>query len=80
VIVEAGEAFAALDLAMAFRSIPGVISADPQLARHQERELISQAIRFPAQWYIQASDANGAWTASSSNILDAWDLGAGRGR
>ena len=80
VIVEAGEAFATLELATAFRAIPGVISADPQLARHQERELIPSDPFFPAQWYIQASEANGGVDGIDLNILDAWDLGRGAGQ
>ena len=79
-IVEAANPVATLDLARTLQSLPGVISADPQLERYQSLEWIPTDPFFPTQWYLSANDANGGVDGIDLDVITAWDQVRGAGQ
>ena len=79
-LLEAAHPIAALELARALATVPGVLAADPQLERHQELEWVPTDPFFPTQWYLSANDANGGVVGIDLDVLTAWDRARGAGQ
>lgn len=72
-IFEAKGTGSALALAEALRTTPGVISADPLLARLRQKKYTPNDPLFPTQWHLRNVGQNGATPGIDVNATNAWN-------
>lgn len=73
------EAGAALDVAGTIRALPGVISAEPLLARQQKKRLTPNDPLFTSQWHLKNTGQGGGLANMDVNITKVWDTYRGAG-
>lgn len=69
----APDSAAALDLAVSLRGLPGVLSAEPLLARQQSKRLIPNDPLFSQQWHLRNTGQNGGLAGVDVKITNVWD-------
>ncbi|MFA6544337.1 MAG: S8 family serine peptidase [Limisphaerales bacterium] len=69
----------ALTVAEWLRAQPGVISADPQLARQMVRRFIPNDPFFTNQWHLRNTGQNGGTPGMDINVTNVWDNFRGTG-
>src|SRR2546427_7981252 len=73
VLVEAAEPTGALELAESLRVLPGVRSAEAQLARRHQPKLVPNDTLFNYQWYLRNT---GQWSGTAGidlHVTNVWD-------
>ena len=78
-IFEAEEPGGALLLAEALRAQPGVLSAEPQLAKQQAKRFVPNDPLFPSQWHLRNVGQGGGTSGVDVNVLGVWDAFRGTG-
>ena len=79
-IYEADDAFGAIELAQTLQQVPGVLHADPELARHQLLEYRPNDPYFELQWNMEAVELqNGGTDGIDVGVVPAWDNYRGAG-
>lgn len=78
-VFEAGEPGGALLLAEALRAQPGVLSAEPQLAKQQAKRFVPNDPLFPNQWHLRNVGQGGGTSGVDVNVIGAWDAFRGTG-
>lgn len=72
-LVETDEIGGALNLAEQLREQPGVLGADPVLARLRQKKWVPNDTLFPQQWHLQNTGQGGGTAGMDVNITDVWD-------
>ncbi|MHA3771369.1 S8 family serine peptidase [Verrucomicrobiota bacterium sgz303538] len=80
-LMEAGaEPGSALEAAEVLRKQPGVLAADPLLARQQSRRFIPNDPLFSKEWHLTSDQAApGAGATMGANVQSVWDSYRGNG-
>lgn len=78
-IFEAAEADGAPALAERLRRLPGVIEAEPQLARLRQKKFLPNDPRFAQQWYLYNTGQNGGAPGVDLNLTNVWNSWRGDG-
>lgn len=63
----------ALDLADALRGAPGVLSAEPMLARQQQKKSVPNDTLFTNQWHLLNTGQNGGTAGIDVNVTNVWN-------
>lgn len=66
-------------LAESLRASPGVLSAEPILARKRTRRFIPNDPLFPNQWHLLNTGQRGATPGADINVASVWNTYRGRG-
>ena len=69
----------ALEAAESLARMPGVLAAEPQLARQQQRRSIPNDPLFPLQWHLRNSGQGGGRSGVDLNVTSVWDQFRGAG-
>lgn len=69
----------ALELAEQLRGLPGVVSADAQLARQMFKRFTPDDTLFTNQWHLLNTGQNGATVGVDINVTNVWDRFRGGG-
>ncbi len=77
--LEATETGGALLLAERLRAEPGVLSAEPQLAKQQAKRFVPNDPLFPNQWHLRNTGQGGGTSGVDVNITGVWDTFRGKG-
>lgn len=72
-LFRAGEAGAALNLAEGLRRVPGVLTAEPQLARQQQKKLVPNDPLFTNQWHLLNTGQGGGTAGTDIRVTNVWD-------
>ncbi len=72
-LVETDETGGALELADRLRGQPGVLGADPLLARLQQKKWVPNDTLFPQQWHLRNTGQGGGTAGIDVNITNVWD-------
>jgi subtilisin family serine protease len=72
-LVETDEIGGALNLAEQLREQPGVLGADPVLARLRQKKWVPNDTLFSQQWHLQNAGQGGGTAGIDVNITDVWD-------
>ncbi len=78
-LFETSETGGALPLAEALRQKPGVLSAEPQLAKQQQKRFVPDDTLFPNQWHLRNLGQNGGAVGMDVNVTNVWDTWRGSG-
>ncbi|MBL6764103.1 MAG: S8 family serine peptidase [Verrucomicrobiae bacterium] len=78
-IFETGPAQDALTLSARLRTSPGVISAEPLLARQRQRRAVPNDPEFARQWHLLNSGQLGGTPGVDLNVTNVWDNYRGAG-
>ena len=78
-IFETAETGGALSLAEALRSQPGVLSADPLLAKRQRKKLVPNDTLFTQQWHLRNTGQGGGTPGVDINVTNVWNQYQGSG-
>jgi subtilisin-like proprotein convertase family protein/subtilisin family serine protease len=70
---------ASLTMAEKLRQHPGVLSADPVMARQQKKRWVPNDPMFGAQWHLRNTGQGGGTAANDVNILNVWNSYRGAG-
>jgi subtilisin-like proprotein convertase family protein/endonuclease/exonuclease/phosphatase family metal-dependent hydrolase len=79
VILEVRETGGALGAAEFLRGRPGVLSAEPLLARQQKKKLLPNDPLFGEQWHLRNTGQNGGLAGTDVNLTNVWDTFRGSG-
>ncbi len=69
----AGDSAAALRVLDSARALPGVISAEPLLARQQDKKLIPNDPLFGQQWHLRNTGQGNGVVGADARITSVWD-------
>jgi subtilisin-like proprotein convertase family protein len=70
-----------LEIAAELRRLPGVLAAEPQLARAYHRNTFRPNDPYFNQlWHLEATPQNGATPGADIDVIDVWDRFRGAGR
>ena len=78
-IFETTETGGALTAAENLRAQPGVISAEPQLAKQMQKRLLPNDTFFSQQWHLRNTGQNGGAAGMDVNITNVWNTYRGAG-
>lgn len=78
-LIETTEIGGALELADRLRDEPGVLSADPLLARQQQKKWVPNDTLFPQQWHLRNTGQGGGTPGIDVNVTNVWDTYRGTG-
>lgn len=78
-MAEAAETGGALELAVSLRSLPGVISAEPMLAKQQQKRLVPNDTLFTNQWHLRNTGQGGGTAGIDINVTNVWNTYRGAG-
>jgi kexin len=79
-IAVAADSGAAIDLAAALRALPGVVSANPLLARQQSRKLVPNDTFFTNQWHLRNTGQFSGVSGTDIRVTNVWDTYRGAGQ
>lgn len=74
---DSGQALAALEQ---LRTRPEVVTAEPQLARQQQKRFIPNDTLFTQQWHLRNTGQGGGLTGMDVNVTSVWDSYKGTGQ
>ncbi len=69
----------ALALAEALQKQPGVVSAEPQLAKRQRAKLVPNDTLFTQQWHLRNTGQGGGTAGVDINVTNVWNTYQGNG-
>ncbi len=72
-LVETDEIGGALNLAEQLREQPGVLGADPVLARLRQKKWVPNDTLFSQQWHLRNTGQGGGTAGIDVNITNVWD-------
>lgn len=75
-VAKAGEALTAAET---LRTLPGVVSAEPLLARQQKRRFTPNDPLFKSQWHLKNTGQGGGLANMDVNVTKVWDTYKGTG-
>ena len=78
-LTETSETGGALELADRLRDQPGVLSANPLLARQQQKKWIPDDTLFPQQWHLANTGQGDGTPGIDVNVSNVWDTYLGTG-
>jgi kexin len=78
-VFETPEPGGALDLAARLQALPGVLSAEPLLARRHAPRLVPNDTYFPQQWHLLNTNQNDGAAGVDVNVTNVWDSCTGTG-
>ena len=78
-IFETRETGGALALADTLRAEPGVLSAEPLLAKQQQKKLVPNDTLFANQWHLRNTGQGGGIAGIDVNITNVWNTYRGEG-
>lgn len=78
-IARAATPRAAWDLAARLREAPGIISADPILARKRARRFVPNDPFFPKQWHLLNTGQRGGSAGADIRVTNVWNSYRGAG-
>ena len=78
-LFETSETGGALFLAEALRAKRGVLSAEPQLAKQQQKRFLPNDPMFANQWHLRNTGQNGGTAGTDVNVTNVWDAYRGTG-
>lgn len=76
---ESSETGGALRVAEALRTQPGVLSAEPQLAKQQAKRFVPNDPLFANQWHLRNFGQGGGTSGVDVNVSGVWDAFRGTG-
>lgn len=79
VLFEAPEVGGALEVLDRLRASGRVTTAEPQLARQQQKRLIPSDTYFAQQWHLKNTGQGGSLAGTDVAVTDVWDTYRGRG-
>jgi len=79
VLETASQAGSALEAAEVIARMPGVLAAEPQLARQQVRRLLPPDPLFARQWHLHNTGQGGGMLGLDINVDNVWDTYRGAG-
>lgn len=69
----------AIDAAALLRARPGVLAAEPQMARLQHKRFTPNDTYFTQQWHLQNTGQSGSLAGTDVNVTSVWDNYKGTG-
>lgn len=78
-LAQAEDSAAALDLATTLAATPGVLSAEPQLARQQSKRLFPNDTFFTNQWHLSNTGQFHGTAKMDVRVTNVWDTYRGSG-
>ena len=78
-ILETAEPGGALALASALRARPGVLAAEPLLARQAQKKFAPNDTYFTQQWHLRNTGQGGGTAGADVNLTNVWDTYKGDG-
>jgi subtilisin-like proprotein convertase family protein/endonuclease/exonuclease/phosphatase family metal-dependent hydrolase len=72
-VFAASETGGALDMAERLRALPGVLAAEPLLAKQQRKKFTPNDTLFAEQWHLRNTGQNGGTAGIDVNITNVWD-------
>ena len=73
-IFETDETGGAFQLAATLRQARGVLSAEPLLAKQQQKKWAPNDTLYPQQWHLRNTGQGGGTSGMDVNITNTWDL------
>jgi len=79
ILFEATDSGAALTSAETLRARADVVSAEPQLARQQQKRFVPNDTLFTQQWHLQNTGQGSGVANTDVNVISVWDSYKGTG-
>jgi subtilisin-like proprotein convertase family protein/subtilisin family serine protease len=75
----AGDSAGTFELAQRLKAVPGVLEAEPLLARRQYPRVTPNDTYFGQQWHLRNTGQNGGAAGVDVNVTNVWDTRTGTG-